>query len=122
MARYAIQTLENSDGDVILLFRGDTKPLIFTLKNNAGVVIDISSKTASDFLLTAKDDVDGTQIFQVAATFKTDGTDGKLKFVLSATDLATAVNEAVMELTDTTGATDDTLTQLRFDILQDVKT
>ncbi len=68
--------------------RGDDDPKEFTIKDSAGVVIDISSWTLSMAVNTLKDPPDATtEIFRVAGAFVTDGTDGKISFTPPATSL-----------------------------------
>lgn len=63
--------------------RGDTKAIVFIVKNSTTkVVVDISLWTA--FFLTVdpvKDPIDANaNIFQTTGAFVTDGTDGKVRF------------------------------------------
>lgn len=68
--------------------RGDDDPKTFTIKDSAGVVIDISSWTLSMAVNTDKDPADTTnEIFNVAGAFVTDGTDGKVSFTPPALSL-----------------------------------
>jgi len=68
--------------------RGDDDPKTFTIKDAAGVAIDISGWTLSMAVNTVKDPPDiTTEIFQVAGVFVTDGTDGQISFTPPATSL-----------------------------------
>lgn len=68
--------------------RGDDDPKTFTLKDSAGLAIDISLQTFSMAVNLDKDPADITnQIFQVAGVFVTDGTDGRISFTPPATSL-----------------------------------
>lgn len=68
--------------------RGDDDPKAFTIKDSAGVVVDISTWTLSLAVNTDKDP-SGTanEIFNVAGVFVTDGTDGKIAFTPPANSL-----------------------------------
>ena len=109
--------LDSNTLDEIKIFIGDTRVLTFTLKDSDNVVVDLSSKTASDFKLTANPDFGGVQIFQVSGAFVTNGTDGKLEFTLGPSELAVVVEDAIMELVDTSGGVQRTHEQWKFDIL-----
>lgn len=68
--------------------RGDDDPKTFTIKDAAGVVIDISTWTLSMAVNTDKDPVNViNEIFRVAGAFVTDGTDGKISFTPPAATL-----------------------------------
>lgn len=68
--------------------RGDDDPKTFTVKDAAGVVIDISTWTLSMAVNTEKDPADVTnEIFRVSGVFVTNGTDGKISFTPPATSL-----------------------------------
>jgi hypothetical protein len=68
--------------------RGDSKPLIFVLKDSAGVAVDISAYTSP--VLSVHDDAAPTDVtseqFKVTGTFPGGGTDGKVSFVPLITD------------------------------------
>ena len=68
--------------------RGDDDPKTFTIKDGAGVVIDISSWTLSMAVNTDKDPATtANEIFNVTGSFVTDGTDGKISFTPPAASL-----------------------------------
>ena len=68
--------------------RGDDDPRVFTIKDSAGVVVDISGQTFSMAVSTDKDPPDtANEIFSVAGAFVTDGTDGKISFTPPPTTL-----------------------------------
>lgn len=68
--------------------RGDDDPKTFTIKDSAGMALDISLWTLSMAVNTEKDPADVTnEIFQVAGVFVTDGTDGQISFTPPATSL-----------------------------------
>ena len=61
--------------------RGDDDPKTFTIKDAAGVAIDISGWTLSMAVNTEKDPSDVVnEIFSVVGVFVTDGTDGQISF------------------------------------------
>lgn len=61
--------------------RGDDDPRVFTIKDSAGVVVDLTGQTFSMAVNTDKDPPDtATEIFSVAGVFVTDGSDGKVSF------------------------------------------
>ena len=64
------------NGDVGTVFE-------FTVKDEDGVVVDISSQTTMDILFLEPDATTGTK----GATFTTDGTDGKMFYTTVADDL-----------------------------------
>lgn len=71
--------------------RGDSKPLIFVLKDSAGVVVDISAYT--DPVLSVHNSATPTDVateqFKVVGTLPGGGTDGKVSFIplITETDL-----------------------------------
>lgn len=68
--------------------RGDNDPKTFTIRDAAGVIIDISSQTFGMSVNTKKDPPDtANEIFQVAGIFVTDGTDGQIQFTPPALSL-----------------------------------
>ena len=68
--------------------RGDDDPKTFTIRDSTGVAIDISTWTLSMAVNTEKDPVDVTnEIFNVAGSFVTDGTDGQISFTPPALSL-----------------------------------
>lgn len=68
--------------------RGDDDPKVFTIKDAAGALKDISSWTLSMAVNTEKDPADTVnEIFNVAGVFVTDGTDGQISFTPPATSL-----------------------------------
>ena len=68
--------------------RGDDDPKTFTIKDSAGVAIDISGWTLSMAVNTDKDPLNtDNEIFNVAGVFVTDGTDGKISFTPPALSL-----------------------------------
>ena len=68
--------------------RGDNDPKTFTIKDSAGVAIDISTWTLSMAVNTEKDPADTVnEIFSVAGVFVTDGTDGQISFTPPSTTL-----------------------------------
>lgn len=68
--------------------RGDDDPRVFTIKDSAGVVVDISGQTFSMAVNTDKDPANtDNEIFSVAGIFVTDGTDGKISFTPPANTL-----------------------------------
>lgn len=68
--------------------RGDDDPKTFTIKDSAGVALDISLWTLSMAVNLDKDPADVTnEIFQVVGAFVTDGTDGQISFTPPAASL-----------------------------------
>ena len=114
--------ISSTTGRAIQIFQGDQKILTFTLKDTAGAVVDLSAKTATDFKLTARQDFGEAQLFQVSGAFVTDGTDGKIKFTLTATELTTTLEDAILEIVDNSSGVQATLYQRRFDVLDDIQT
>ena len=81
--------------------RGDNNPVIFTVKDSAGVVIDISSWTLSMAVNTEKDPTDTVnELLSVAGIFVTDGTDGKISFTpkIDSFDSVTAGQKACYDV------------------------
>lgn len=90
-----------ADAFTLCWARGDDDPKTFTIKDSAGVPIDISSWTLSMAVNLDKDPVDVTnEIFRVAGAFVTDGTDGQISFTPPATslDLVTAPGKAFYDI------------------------
>lgn len=69
--------------------RGDDDPKTFTVKDAAGVAIDISTWTLSMAVNTLKDPPTAapTEIFRVSGIFVTNGTDGQISFTPPASSL-----------------------------------
>jgi len=123
----AIDQTGNVDKEVCWA-RGDTKPRVFTIKDSAGVALDISGST---FKMTVNTDKDpsvatpGTVLFTVAGTFVTDGLDGQIQF---APDVATWADglpslptTVFYDIEETDGvAAIDTLIKGKVKIIQDV--
>lgn len=83
----AIDQTKNDSFDLCWA-RGDNDPRIFTIKDSAGVAVDISTWTLSMAVNTEKDPTDTVnEIFSVAGVFVTDGTDGQISFTPPATTL-----------------------------------
>lgn len=80
---------QTGNKDFILCWaRGDNDEKAFTIKDSAGVAIDISTWTLSMAVNTEKDPADVTnEIFKVAGAFVTDGTDGQIGFTPPAMSL-----------------------------------
>lgn len=76
----AIDQTSNTDFDICFA-RGDNDPKTFTITDSAGVAVDISSWTMR---MAVNTDINpastSTEVFAVAGTFATDGTDGKIVF------------------------------------------
>ena len=62
--------------------RGDTRRMVFVIKDSTGVIVDISAWTS--FLLTVDPEIDpasaANNLFQAAGALVTDGTDGRVSF------------------------------------------
>lgn len=72
---------EDKSDFIICWARGDADPKAFTLKDSAGVPIDVSTWTFNMAVNTDRDPSDVTnEIFEVGHTFVTDGTDGQIQF------------------------------------------
>ncbi len=100
----AIDQTENSALDICWA-RGDDNPQVFTIKDDAGVVVDISAETFSMAVNTEVDPSDTVnEIFNVAGIFVTDGTDGKVSFTPPANSLdsVTAPSEAFYDVSRVT--------------------
>ena len=81
--------------------RGDNDPRTFTIRDSAGVVIDISTWTLSMAVNLDKDPADVTnEIFNIAGVFVTDGTDGQISFTPPANslDAVTAPGQAFYDV------------------------
>ena len=89
-----IDKTANADFDLCWA-RGDDDPKVFTLKQ-AGSAIDISSQTFNMAVNTDLNPADtSNEIFEVAGTFVTDGTDGKIQFTPPANSLDAVVAPGV---------------------------
>lgn len=125
----AIDQTKNTAKDICWA-RGDTKARVFTIKDSAGAVIDISSSTFRMVVNTLKDPTvatPGTVLFTAVGAFVTDGTDGQIQFAptpaswadaLSVSGLPTSVFYDIEE-TDGGGAI-DTLIKGKVLVLQDI--
>ncbi len=125
----AIDQTKNTDKDICWA-RGDTKPRVFTIKDSAGVALDVSGSTFRMVVNTEKNPTvaaPGTELFDVAGVFVTDGTDGKVQFAptpaswadaLSVSGLPTSVFYDIEE-TDGGGAV-DTLIKGKVSVLEDI--
>ena len=83
----AIDQTKNTDFEICWA-RGDDDPKTFTIRDNDGVIVDISGQTFSMAVNTVKDPPDTVdEIFKVAGVFVTDGTDGKISFTPPANSL-----------------------------------
>jgi len=122
MARNDVPFLvDTASREPVTLFKGNKKTLTFTQKDVNGVAIDISLKTATSYKLTAKQEFSDTaNLWQLSGSFTTDGTDGKIDFDLTSTELATVVNDAVMEFTDENDPDPVTLGQFIYDVKESV--
>ena len=81
--------------------RGDDDPKTFTLKDSAGVPIDISLWAMALAVNTELDPPDiTTEVFRVAGVFVTDGTNGEISFTPPPTslDAVEAPSEAYYDL------------------------
>lgn len=102
--------------------RGDSKPLIFVLKDSSGNAVDISSYTAP--VLSVHNDAAPTGImteqFKVTGTFPGGGTDGKVSFVplVTETDLTPEVYFYDAQILDA-GGNKITFVEGSFTISQD---
>lgn len=78
----AIDQTKNSEKDICWA-RGDTDARVFTIQDSSGNALDISSSTFRMVVNTDRDPTvanPGTELFDVAGTFVTDGTDGQIQF------------------------------------------
>jgi hypothetical protein len=123
----AIDQTGNSDKEICWA-RGDTKPRVFTIRDSAGVALDISGSTFKMTVNTDKDPsvaVPGTELFSVAGTFVTDGTNGQVQFAPTpvgwADGLPSLPTTVFYDIEETDGATAvDTLIKGKVKIIQDV--
>jgi hypothetical protein len=84
----AIDQTKNEESFGLCWARGDNDARIFTIKDSAGSVVNISTWTLSMAVNAEKDPTDTVnEIFSVAGVFVTDGTDGKISFTPPATTL-----------------------------------
>ncbi len=108
--------------------RGDTIPRVFTIKDSAGVVTDISGSTFRMRVNTEKDPntgSPGTILFTAIGTFVTDGTDGKVQFAptpVTWADALTLPTTAFYDIEETVTATStvETLIKGGVKIEQDI--
>ncbi len=117
-----LSLLTDNNGKEVLFIRNDDKTFHILITDAAGALIDISSDTAADYHFVMKNalaDAD-PPVFDITATFVTDGTDGLLSFAVLAADLAAAVSLAIAELIDRNGATEITLAQWNTNVFEDV--
>ena len=86
-----------------MIHAGDTgTELIMTLKDD-GTVVDVSSATTTkNFKIIGPDD---TTVSTVAASFTTDGTDGKIEYTTLAATFATAGDYSIQAYIVMTGWT-----------------
>lgn len=82
---------KTGDSDFTLCWaRGDDDPRIFTIKDSAGSVVDISTWTLRMAVNTDSNPVDTVnEIFSIAGEFVSDGTDGQISFTPPANSLDT---------------------------------
>lgn len=85
--------------------RGDTEPMVFTIKDGDGNVIDVSGWS---FLFTVDPAPDPTttanNLFQLTGSFVTDGTDGQVQFEPSAVEMDQTPDTYFYDLQRTDGA------------------
>lgn len=82
-----IDQSKNEDFDICWA-RGDDDPKVFTIKDSAGVVVDISGWTLALAVNPELDPADdAAEVFRVSGSFVTDGTDGKISFTPPANSL-----------------------------------
>lgn len=117
----------------VRIYEGSTITLTFTVRNNAGVAQDISSNNAVDYKLTSSPEVDddGNLLYtdftgaggcQVSGSFTTDGTDGKVSFDITATELTTILEDAIMEFSHNPSGTKKPFKQWKYDVLDSTQT
>ena len=82
------------------LFTGDTKNLIAQFLDDSDVPIDISTKTASLFRVTVRQDEASAVLFTITGAFVTDGTDGQVQFTFGPTETAAVLEEGIVEMAD----------------------
>jgi hypothetical protein len=120
--------INKTTNEPIKIFEGSAITLTFTVRNNAGVAQDISTNNEADYKLTSSPEVEpggnlnytdftGTGGWQVSGSFTTDGTDGQVDFNLTATELTTILEDAVMEFSHNPSGTKKPFAQWRYDVL-----
>ncbi len=113
-----IQQLISAKNSIIDLYDGDgtNAPLTFTIKDEDGVIIDISSWTLR---LVIKERLDSSAdiVAPISGTFVTDGTDGQVQFDFAAVNVTTTYKNAYMVLYRIVAAKNWTLKQFTVNIV-----
>ena len=80
------------DAAAISVYRGDSYPVVFTLKDKATkAAIDLTGSTVKMTVDSLKEPPDNTtKVFEVAGVLDADPTTGKVSFLPTATNTATA--------------------------------
>lgn len=113
-----IQQLISAKNSIIDLYDGDgtNAPLTFTIKDEDGVVINISSWTIE---IVIKERLDSTSdiLSALAGAFVTDGTDGQVQFDFAAVNFTATFKNAYMTLYRIVAAKNWTLKQFTLNVV-----
>lgn len=109
-----------NENALICWARDDADPRVFTIKDDAGAVIDISTWTFTLTVNSEKDPTDVTgQQFTIAGALVTDGTDGKVSFTPAPGDTDITPNKYFYDIQRNTPSK-KTLIKGQCIILQDI--